>query len=59
MRRGEFVMKPAGHAQPAKRPFNLLLNQAAVQQARIYTPHLSSIVDILLADYVSRQQAAQ
>ena len=26
-------MKPAGHAQPAKRPFNLLLNQATVQQA--------------------------
>jgi len=52
-------MKPAGHAQPAKRPFNLLLNQAAVQQARIFTPNLSSTVDLLLADYVSRQQAAQ
>jgi antitoxin CcdA len=59
MRRGEFVMKPAGHAQSAKRPFNLLLNQATVQQARIFTPNLSSTVDLMLADSVSRQQAAQ
>jgi len=52
-------MKPAGHAQPAKRPFNLLLDEATVQQARVFTSNFSSTVDGLLADYVARQQVAQ
>ncbi len=51
-------MKPASRAQVAKRPFNLLLNEATVQQARVFTPNLSSTVEALLAEYVAREQAA-
>ncbi len=49
-------MKPAGRAQPAKRPFNLLLDETTVQQARVFTASLSSTVDGLLADYVARHR---
>jgi post-segregation antitoxin (ccd killing protein) len=59
MRRGGLAMKPVARTQPAKRPVNLLLNEATVQQARVFTRNLSSTVDVLLADYVARQQAEQ
>ncbi len=49
-------MKPVTQAQPAKRPVNLLLNEATVQQARVYTRNLSSTVDGLLAEFVARER---
>jgi len=39
----------------AKRPFNLTLNEATVEQARRYTNNLSATVEDLLADYVARE----
>jgi antitoxin CcdA len=59
MRSGGLVMKPVARTQPAKCPANLLLNEAIVRQARVFTRNLSSTVDVLLADYVARQQAEQ
>jgi len=47
----------AGHA-PQKRPFNLLLNEGTVLQARGFTNNLSATVDSLLADYVAKQNEA-
>lgn len=41
-----------------KRPVNLLLNEENVQQARNYTSNLSATVDLLLADYVVKQNEA-
>ena len=52
-------MKSATQTPSAKRPVNLLLNEATVRQARVFTQNLSSTVDALLADYVVRQQAEQ
>ncbi|MDP2828813.1 MAG: type II toxin-antitoxin system CcdA family antitoxin [Sulfuricellaceae bacterium] len=48
-------MKPASNPQPSKRPFNLLLNDSTVKQARSFTNNLSATVDALLADYVAKQ----
>src|SRR5574343_1332026 len=56
MRRGGLAMKHLAQAQPAKRPVNLLLNEATVQQARVYTQNLSSTVDALLAEFVARER---
>ena len=39
----------------AKRPFNLTLNEATVEQARRYTNNLSATVDGLLADFIARE----
>jgi len=49
-------MKSVTQTQPAKRPVNLLLNEATVQQARVFTRNLSSTVDALLAEYVARER---
>jgi antitoxin CcdA len=49
-------MKPVTQTQPVKRPVNLLLNEATVQQARVYTRNLSSTVDGLLAEFVARER---
>lgn len=49
-------MKSHNQTQPAKRPVNLLLNEATVQQARVFTQNLSSTVDALLAEFVAREQ---
>lgn len=51
-------MKAAANLSPRKRPFNLLLSEVNVQQARSYTDSLSATVDLLLADYVTRQKEA-
>jgi len=51
-------MKTAAHHPPHKRPFNLLLSEENVQQARNYTNNLSATVDLLLADYVTKQNEA-
>ena len=51
-------MEPATPSRVPKRPFNLLLNEATVQQARQFTDNLSATVDALLADYVARQNDA-
>jgi len=49
-------MKTTDARSPHKRPFNLLLNEGTVRQARRYTNNLSATVDSLLADYVARQE---
>jgi antitoxin CcdA len=48
-------MKPAINRQSHKRPFNLLLNEGTVKQARSFTNNLSATVDLLLADYVAKR----
>jgi post-segregation antitoxin (ccd killing protein) len=48
------VLKPT----PPKRPFNLLLNEETVQQARSFTSNLSATVDSLQTDYVTMQNEA-
>ena len=45
----------AERKQSRKRPYNLLLNEENVQQARNFTSNISSTVDSLLADFVLRQ----
>ena len=52
-------MKSAINSQPSKRPFNLLLNDSTVKQARSFTNNLSATVDALLADYVAKQNEQQ
>jgi len=52
-------MKPVTQTPPAKRPVNLLLNEATVQQARVFTQNLSSTVDGLLAEFVARERQAR
>ncbi len=52
-------MKPATNHQHQKRPFNLLLNEENVQQARNFTSNLSATVDSLLAEFVERQNNAR
>lgn len=49
-------MKSVTQTQSAKRPVNLLLNEATVQQARVFTRNLSSTVDGLLAEFVARER---
>lgn len=52
-------MKPVTrHTLAAKRPFNLTLSEANVEQARAFTRNLSATVDSLLADFVSQETAA-
>ena len=41
-----------------KRPVNLTLNEGLVAQARGYTSNLSATMEMLLSDFVERQQAA-
>ena len=41
-----------------KRPVNLTLNEALVDQARAYTSNLSATMEALLADFVAQQQQA-
>jgi antitoxin CcdA len=48
-------MKPAITHQSHNRPFNLLLNEGTVKQARSFTNNLSATVDLLLADYVAKR----
>lgn len=51
-------MKTAPLQSRHKRPFNLLLNEENVRQARSFTDNLSATVDSLLADYVATQNEA-
>lgn len=51
-------MKSTANREPRKRPFNLLLNQGTVRQARDFTDNLSATVELLLADYVAKQNEA-
>lgn len=44
---------------PAKRPFNLTLNEATVEQARRYTKNLSATVDGLLSEFVAKEVQAR
>jgi antitoxin CcdA len=46
----------ASHQQRSKRPFNLLLSEENVRQARHFTNNPSATVDSLLADYMTRQR---
>jgi antitoxin CcdA len=48
-------MKPVISHPSRKRPFNLMLNESTVKQARSFTNNLSSTVEMLLADYVAKQ----
>ena len=41
-----------------KRPVNLTLNEALVEQARAYTSNLSATMESLLAEFVTQQQQA-
>jgi post-segregation antitoxin (ccd killing protein) len=41
-----------------KRPVNLTLNEALVDQARAYTSNLSATMEALLTDFVAQQQRA-
>lgn len=45
-------------AHVRKRPVNLTLNEALVNQARAYTSNLSATMEGLLADFVAQQQRA-
>lgn len=49
----------ASDSQAHKRPFNLTLNAANVEQARNYTDNLSATVDALLAEFVAREARAR
>lgn len=42
-----------------KRPINVSLNQDLVRQARHFTSNLSGTLEILLRDFVAREQDAQ
>ena len=42
-----------------KRPVNLTLNESLVAQARNYTSNLSATLEVLLTDYVQRQEQAR
>lgn len=52
-------MKAQSSQQGQKRPVNLTLTEATVEQARHFTVNLSATVDGLLADFVARERAAQ
>ena len=49
-------MKIGYNLEARKRPVNLTLNEDLVQQAKGVTDNLSSIVESLLADFVTREQ---
>ncbi|HRE17130.1 MAG TPA: type II toxin-antitoxin system CcdA family antitoxin [Rhodocyclaceae bacterium] len=51
-------MRSVSNRSSDKRPFNLLLNENTVTQARNYTDNLSATVETLLGDYVAQQRAA-
>lgn len=50
---------PAIAVSARKRPVNLSLNEALVAQAKAYTSNLSATLEVLLADFVTRQRQAQ
>ena len=53
-------MKPTvSSAQAPKRPFNLTLNESTVEEARRYTKNLSATVDVLLSEFVAREEQAR
>ena len=49
-------MKTGYNLEARKRPVNLTLNEDLVQQAKRVTDNLSSIVESLLADFVTKEQ---
>jgi len=49
-------MKIGYNLEARKRPVNLTLNEDLVQQAKGVTDNLSSIVESLLADFVTSEQ---
>lgn len=49
----------AGTTSIRKRPVNLTMNEALVQQAKTYTSNLSATVESLLAGFVAQQQSEQ
>jgi len=49
-------MKIGYNLEARKRPVNLTLNEDLVQQAKGVTDNLSSIVESLLADFVTNEQ---
>lgn len=51
-------MRTVSNRSSDKRPFNLLLNETTVTQARNYTDNLSATVETLLGDYIAQQRAA-
>ncbi len=46
-------------APSRKRPVNLTLNEALVQKAKTYTANLSATMELLLSEYVAREQEAR
>ncbi len=52
-------MQTTGNPQALKRPVNLTLSEANVEQARRFTRNLSATVDRLLADFVAQETAAR
>ncbi len=42
-----------------KRPVNLTLSEALVDEARSYTPNLSATIESLLTEFVANQQSAE
>jgi post-segregation antitoxin (ccd killing protein) len=46
-------------ASTRKRPVNLTINRALVDQAKAYTNNLSATMEFLLAEFVVNQQSAQ
>ena len=51
-----FDKKTGYNLEARKRPVNLTLNEDLVQQAKGITDNLSSIVESLLADFVTNEQ---
>jgi antitoxin CcdA len=51
------MMVSAYDANSRKRAVNLTLNEDLVARARLVTDNLSSLVESLLADFLTRQQA--
>jgi antitoxin CcdA len=47
-------MKTDFDSSARKRPVNLTLNESLVSQAKLLTDNLSSVVETLLSDFVSR-----
>ena len=50
---------PVPAALTRKRPVNLTLNEALVEQAKAYTSNLSATTEALLTEFVALQQQAQ
>jgi antitoxin CcdA len=49
-------MKHGFDSSSRKRPVNLTLNESLVNQAKTLTDNLSSVVELLLTDFVERAQ---